>query len=52
MSKTNQSSPQPVSANHNGPTLQELELLLNRIEELDAKWDDYSVRSADSKQAA
>ena len=52
MSKTNQSSPQPVSANHNRPTLQELKLLLNRIEELDARWDDDSVRSADSKQAA
>ena len=52
MSKTNQSSPQPVNTNFNGPTLQELELLLNRIEELDAKWDDDSVISTDSKQAA
>ena len=52
MSKTNQSSPQPVSTGYNGPTLQELELLLTRIEELDAKWDDDSVESTDSKQAA
>ena len=52
MSKSNQSSPQPVYTNYNGPTLQELELLLNRIEELDAKRDDDSVRSIDSKQAA
>ena len=52
MSKTNQSSPQPVYTNYNGPTLQELELLLNRIEELDAKWDDDSVESVDSIQAA
>ena len=52
MSKTNQSSPQPVSTGYNGPTLQELELLLTRIEELDAKWDDDSVKSTESKQTA
>ena len=48
MSKAKQSSPQPVNSNCNGPTLQELELLLNRIEELDAKRNDVIV----SKQAA
>ena len=48
MSKTNQSSPQPVYTNYNGPTLQELELLLDRIEQLDTKRDD-AIRS---KQAA
>ena len=52
MNKTNQSNPQPVYTNYNGPTLQELELLLNRIEKLDAKRDDDSVKSIDSKQAA
>ena len=52
MNKTNQSSFQPNYVKYNGPTLQELELLLKRIEELDAKWDDESVKSASSKQAA
>ena len=52
MNKTNQSNPQPVYTNYNGPTLQELELLLNRIEELDARWSGDSVKSTDSKQAA
>ena len=49
MSKNNQNSFQPVNIDHNGPTLQELELLLNRIEELDAKRDEEPVGS---KQAA
>ena len=40
MSKNNQNSFQPVTSDYDGPTLQELELLLNRIEELDAKWDE------------
>ena len=44
MSKTNQSSSQPVYTNYNGPTLQELQLLLDRIEQLDAKRDD-DIRS-------
>ena len=48
MSKTNQSSLQPVNSNYNGPTIQELELLIDRIEELDAKRDD----DIESKQAA
>ena len=52
MSKTNQSSPQPTYTNQNGPTLQELEILLKRIEELDASWNGDSVKSTDSKQAA
>ena len=52
MSKTNQSSTQPVNTNYNGPTLQELELILNRIEELDAKREDESAKSKESKQAA
>ena len=52
MNKSNQGSPQPVYTNNNGPTLEELELLLNRIEELDAKLDDKSIRSTNSKQAA
>ena len=49
MSKNNQNSSQPVNSNYHGPTLQELELLLNRIEELDAKRDEEPVGS---KQAA
>ena len=49
MSKNNQNSFQPVKTAYEGPTLQELELLLNRIEELDAKREEESVGS---KQAA
>ena len=49
MSKNNQNSFQPINTNYDGPTLQELELLLNRIEELDAKRDEEPVGS---KQAA
>ena len=49
MSKNNQNSFQPVNTDYDGPTLQELELLLNRIEELDAKREEGSVNS---KQAA
>ena len=49
MSKNNQNSFQPVKTDYDGPTLQELELLLNRIEELDAKRDEEPVGS---KQAA
>ena len=52
MSKANQCSPQPIYTNYTGPTLQELELLLNRIEELDLKRNNDSVKSIDSKQAA
>ena len=36
MSKNNQNSFQPVNSDYDGPTLQEVEFLLNRIEELDA----------------
>ena len=49
MSKNNPNSFQPVKTDFEGPTLQELELLLNRIEELDAKREENPV---DSKQAA
>jgi len=49
MSKINQNSFQPVNTDYNGPTLEELELLLKRIEELDAKREEEPV---DSKQAA
>ena len=49
MSKNNQNSFQPIKIDYKGPTLQELELLLNRIEELDAKRDEEPVGS---KQAA
>ena len=52
MSKTNQASPQAVYTNFNGPTIQELELILNRIEELDAKREDEAIKSDDSRQAA
>ena len=52
MSKTNQVSPQPVYTSYNGPTIQELELILNRIEELDAKREDEAIKSDDSRQAA
>ncbi len=49
MSNNNQNSFQPEKTNYEGPTLQELELLLNRIEELDAKREEEPVGS---KQAA
>ena len=49
MSKNNPNSFQSVKTDYEGPTLQELELLLNRIEELDAKRDEEPVGS---KQAA
>ena len=49
MSKNNQNSFQPVNTDYDGPTLQELKLLLNRIEELDAKREEEPVGS---KQAA
>ena len=49
MSKNNQNSFQPVNTDYDGPTLQELELLLNRIEELDAKREEELIGS---KQAA
>ena len=49
MSENNQNSFQPVKTDYEGPTLQELELLLNRIEELDAKREEEPVGS---KQAA
>jgi len=52
MSKNNQASPQPMHTIYNGPTIQELKLILNRIEELDAKREDKSVKSDDSRQAA
>ena len=52
MSKANQVRPQPVYTNYNGPTIQELELILNRIEELDAKREDEAIKSDDSRQAA
>ena len=49
MSKNNQNSFQPVNTNYNGPTIEELELLLKRIEALDAKLEKEPVGS---KQAA
>ena len=49
MTKNNQNDFQPVKTDYEGPTLQELELLLNRIEELDAKREEEPVGS---KQAA
>ena len=49
MNKNNQNSFLPVNTDYEGPTLQELELLLNRIEELDAKREEEPVGS---KQAA
>ena len=49
MSNNNQNSFQPVNTDYEGPTLQELELLLNRIEELDAKREE---EPTGSKQAA
>ena len=52
MSKTNQANSQPVYTNYHGPTIQELELILNRIEELDAKREDEAIKSDDSRQAA
>jgi len=52
MSKTNLASHQPMHTSYNGPTIQELELILNRIEELDAKREDEAIKSDDSRQAA
>ena len=52
MSKTNQANTQPMYTNYNGPTIQELKHILNRIEELDAKREDEAVKSDDSRQAA
>ena len=52
MKKTNQDNPQSKNPNRNGPTLKDLELILNRIEELDAKREGKSIKCADSKQAA
>ena len=49
MSKNNQNSFQPINTDYNGPTLQELELLLKHIEKLDAKREEKPVSS---KQAA
>ena len=49
MSTNNQKCFQPVKTDYDGPTLQELELLLNRIEELDAKREEELIGS---KQAA
>ena len=45
MSKNNQNSFQPEKTDYEGPTLQELELLLNRIEELDAKREEELIGS-------
>ena len=45
MSKNNQNSFHLVNRDYDGPTLQELELLLNRIEELDAKREEEPVGS-------
>ena len=52
MSKTNQVGSQSMYDNYNGPTIQELELILNRIEELDAKRENAAIKSNDSRQAA
>ena len=52
MSKTNPSSPQTINTNYNGPTIQELEIIMSRIEELDAKLENKTVNSKGSKQAA
>ena len=46
MSKNNLNSFQPVKTDYEGPTLQELELLLNRIEELDAKREEEPTGSS------
>ena len=49
MSKNNKNSLQPINTDYDGPTIQELKLLLNRIEELDAKREEELIGS---KQAA
>ena len=49
MSKINLNSFLPVNTDYDSPTLQELELLLNRIEELDSRKENETVSS---KQAA
>ena len=48
MSKNNQNSIQPENNDYTGPTLQELERLLNRIEELDAKREEGSINSKEA----
>ena len=45
MSKNNLSSFLPINTDYDSPTLQELELLLNRIEELDSRKENETVSS-------
>ena len=52
MNKNNKANNHPINVKCSGPTIEELELLLNRIEELDAKWESEVAKSEDSKQAA
>mgnify|MGYP001360097193 FL=1 len=52
MNKTSQNNRKIKNSDYNGPTLQELEILLNRIEELDAKRDNNFDNSNDAKQVA
>ena len=43
MSKNNLNSFLPVNTDYDSPTIQELELLLNRIEELDSRKENETV---------
>ena len=53
MKKTHQDTPPSIVQNkHNGPTIEDLERLLKRIEELDLKLGNKTLKTADSKRAA
>ena len=52
MSKVSRKDSHPTFKNYDGPTIEELELILNRIEELDSKLENYIMKQVNSKQAA
>tara|TARA_B100001029_G_scaffold178914_1_gene186735 strand:- start:2362 stop:2523 length:162 start_codon:yes stop_codon:yes gene_type:complete len=52
MKKLEKNISKKINANNNGPTIRELKLLLNRIEELDAKRVSNLKRSKKSEQQA
>ena len=52
MNKLEKNISKKINANNNGPTIRELKLLLNRIEELDAKRVSNLKRSKKSEQQA
>ena len=53
MKKKHQTTSQLTNHNKfNGPTIEDLEILLKRIEELDLKLNNKTVKTADTKRAA